>query len=50
MTKIKRVDRAIELAKRFPKVLFLLGGEGDLLDETKAIATSNVRFLGWTNP
>jgi len=50
MTKIKRADRAIELAKRFPDVLFLLGGEGDLLDEAKVIAPSNVKFLGWTNP
>ena len=50
MTKIKRADRVIELAKRFPDVLFLLGGEGDLLDQTKAIAPSNVKFLGWTNP
>lgn len=50
ITKIKRPDRAIELAKRFPEVLFLLGGEGDLLGETKAIAPSNVKFLGWTKP
>ena len=50
MTKIKRVDRAIELAKEFPDTIFLLGGEGDLLEEIKASAPANVVFLGWTRP
>ena len=50
MTKIKRADRAIELAKRFPEAIFLLGGEGDLLEELKISAPTNVMFLGWTKP
>ena len=50
MTKIKRVDRAIELAKEFPDTIFLLGGEGDLLEEIKSSAPANVVFLGWTRP
>ncbi len=30
--------------------MILLGGECYLLDEVKAIAPSNVKFLGWANP
>jgi glycosyltransferase involved in cell wall biosynthesis len=50
MTKIKRADRAVALAKVFPEVVFLLGGEGELLEELKATAPTNVLFLGWTEP
>ena len=50
MTKIKRVDRAIELAKEFPDTIFLLGGEGDLLQEIRFTAPTNVVFLDWTRP
>ena len=50
ITKIKRADKVIALAKRFPEIVFLLGGEGELLDELKATAPSNVIFLGWTKP
>jgi glycosyltransferase involved in cell wall biosynthesis len=50
MARIKRPERAIELAKRFPEVTFLMGGEGDLLEEIKVTAPKNVVFLGWTNP
>ena len=50
MTRIKRPDRAIELAKIFPEVVFLLGGEGELLEELKATSPANVVFLGWTEP
>ena len=50
MTRIKRPDRAIELAKIFPEVVFLLGGEGELIEELKATSPANVVFLGWTEP
>jgi glycosyltransferase involved in cell wall biosynthesis len=50
MTKIKRADRAIELAKEFPDTIFLLGGEGELLEEIRLSAPTNVVFLGWTSP
>lgn len=50
ITKIKRADKVIQLAMRFPETVFLLGGEGDLLNEFKLTSPSNVIFLGWTTP
>jgi glycosyltransferase involved in cell wall biosynthesis len=44
---IKRPDRLLAVAARMPDVTFLVAGEGPLLEETRARATANVRFLGW---
>ena len=49
LTKIKRPDRLLELAKKFPSVIFLVGGEGELEKELRKIAPANVQFLGWVN-
>lgn len=49
LTKIKRPDRLLELAKQFPNVIFFIGGEGDLESELRKNAPSNVRFLGWVD-
>jgi glycosyltransferase involved in cell wall biosynthesis len=50
MAKIKRPERVIELAEKFPEVIFLMGGEGDLLEEIKVTAPENVVFMEWTKP
>ena len=44
---VKRPDRMLAVAARLPQVLFLVAGEGPLLEQTKRDATPNVRFLGW---
>jgi len=50
LTKIKRADRVLELARQLSKLYFVIGGDGELLDELKANAPANVRFIGWTSP
>ena len=50
IARIKRLDRVIELGQNFPEVIFLIGGEGEGLDEFKSVASQNIYFLGWTNP
>lgn len=47
LEKIKRPDRVISLAKNFPNLQFLIGGEGSLLETLKIGAPKNVKFLGW---
>lgn len=49
VTKIKRPDRVIELAKSLPKYHFLIGGDGDLSAQLRAIAPKNCEFLGWAD-
>ena len=44
---VKRPDRLLAVAALLPDVTFLVAGEGPLLEQTRAQATSNVRFLGW---
>lgn len=50
MSQIKRPDRVIELARAFPELVFLMGGDGELLQRTRSSAPPNVQFLGWTSP
>ena len=51
LTTIKRPERFVEIARRLagrhPRAVFAVVGEGDLLDELRQDAGSNVRFLGW---
>ena len=47
LTKIKRPDRVIQIAKNFPQVKFSIGGEGELKSELINSAPPNVEFLGW---
>jgi len=46
LTRVKRPDRVIELAKHFPNVNFIIAGDGELRAELEAMASSNVYFLG----
>ncbi len=47
---IKRPDRVIELAKAFKEMMFLIGGDGELLSGLKKDLPINVKLLGWTRP
>lgn len=54
LTWVKRPDRLVEVARLVaelrPDVVFLVAGEGDLLDDMRSRASSlgdRVRFLGW---
>lgn len=49
VTEVKAPHRVLELARRFPDVLFLMGGGGNLLDAMRAAAPGNVRVLGWAD-
>jgi len=50
LTQIKRPDRVIELAFRFPHLQFNLGGNGELFETLQKNAPKNVNFVGWTTP
>jgi glycosyltransferase involved in cell wall biosynthesis len=50
LSPIKRPDRVLELANAFPDLIFLIGGSGELLDQTRMSAPINVRFAGWVTP
>ena len=50
LTKIKRADRVLELAMKFPEVIFLIGGTGEEALDLKSKAPINVKFLGWIEP
>jgi glycosyltransferase involved in cell wall biosynthesis len=47
---VKNPYLAIEVAKLLPKVLFLVSGGGNLYEQLKKDAPSNVRVLGWQEP
>ncbi len=47
---VKRPDRAIELAKRFPNVNFILAGDGELRAELASVSPQNVQLLGVQSP
>jgi len=46
LTRVKRPDRVIELAKHYPEVNFIMAGDGELRKELEAKADKNVHFLG----
>jgi glycosyltransferase involved in cell wall biosynthesis len=50
ISQIKRPDRVIELAHELPQFIFLVGGDGELLQKIMVSAPPNVRFVGWTTP
>ena len=50
LTEIKRPDRALELAKQLPNYIFILGGDGELLESLKENVPKNAIFTGWTTP
>jgi glycosyltransferase involved in cell wall biosynthesis len=46
LTRVKRPDRVIEIAKHFADVNFIIAGDGELRAEIEAMAPRNVYFLG----
>ncbi len=46
LTRVKRPDRVIELAKRYPEVNFIIAGDGELGQELEAMSPDNVYFFG----
>jgi glycosyltransferase involved in cell wall biosynthesis len=49
MAPVKNPRLALEVAKLLPEVKFLMAGGGDLFEETKANAPTNVLLLGWVD-
>jgi glycosyltransferase involved in cell wall biosynthesis len=47
LTKVKRPDRMIGVARALPDVTFVVAGDGPLRPELGEGAPANVRFLGW---
>lgn len=47
LTKNKNVDILLEAAKKLPKVLFMIVGDGPDRERLEKIAPHNVRFTGW---
>ncbi len=47
MTGVKNPMRALEVADALPDTRFVMAGGGDLLDQVKVAAPSNVSVIGW---
>jgi glycosyltransferase involved in cell wall biosynthesis len=47
VTGVKNPMRALEVADAMPDTHFVMAGGGDLLDQVKATAPSNVTVIGW---
>jgi glycosyltransferase involved in cell wall biosynthesis len=47
VTGVKNPMRALEVARAIPTAHFVMAGGGDLLEEVKEAAPSNVSVLGW---
>ena len=47
VTGVKNPMRALEVADALPDTRFVIAGGGDLLDQVKAAAPSNVSVIGW---
>ena len=47
VTGVKNPMRALDVARALPAAHFVMAGGGDLLDEVKEAAPSNVTVLGW---
>jgi len=45
-TRVKRADLVLEVAKLLPKVVFVMAGDGELRDEIRSAAPSNLRIVG----
>jgi glycosyltransferase involved in cell wall biosynthesis len=48
MTGVKNPMRALEVADNLPDTRFVMAGGGDLLEQVKTTAPSNVSVIGWT--
>jgi glycosyltransferase involved in cell wall biosynthesis len=49
LTHVKRPERVVEVARRFPKVNFVVAGDGELRDSIRMIAPDNVHLVGVRN-
>jgi glycosyltransferase involved in cell wall biosynthesis len=49
MTGVKNPMRALEVADALPDTQFVMAGGGDLLEQVKAAAPSNVSVIGWAD-
>ena len=49
VTSVKNPMLMIEVARKMPSVSFVVAGGGDLLEEVKALAPSNVSVIGWAD-
>jgi glycosyltransferase involved in cell wall biosynthesis len=49
VTSVKNPQLALDIAKEFPEITFVIAGGGDLLAEIKASAGKNVRVIGWAD-
>ena len=49
VTSVKNPLLALEVAKEFPEIQFVIAGGGDLLAETKSNAGKNVKVIGWAD-
>jgi glycosyltransferase involved in cell wall biosynthesis len=49
VTGVKNPYLLVEVAKLMPDAKFVMAGGGDLLEEIKRIAPSNIQILGWTD-
>jgi glycosyltransferase involved in cell wall biosynthesis len=49
MTGVKNPMRALEVADALPDAHFVMAGGGDLLEQVKAAAPSNVSVVGWAD-
>jgi glycosyltransferase involved in cell wall biosynthesis len=49
VTGVKNPLRALEVAKLFPDVQFLIAGGGNMLEQIKKQAPKNTKVLGWTD-
>ena len=49
MTGVKNPHLFLKLAKHLPQTNFVMAGGGELLEQIRALAPSNVQVLGWTD-
>lgn len=47
LTEIKKPHRLLNLARKFPEIQFMVGGEGHLRHELEQNCPKNVHFVGW---
>jgi glycosyltransferase involved in cell wall biosynthesis len=47
---IKRPERVIEIAKELKDLIFIIGGDGELLTSLEKNLPKNVNLIGWTRP
>ena len=46
LTRVKRPDLVVEIAKLLPEVVFVMAGDGELLDETRKASPINLKVVG----